>query len=170
MQVSAIGQLRNKTVYARCTKQRIAAKDKDNPAPFATLERGLQLRPEVLMPSPVGRSSRTSDTTPLSAWAGCRRLPLDCQASLKRCSSLHESGRTRVATRHLREQSFLHCKKEAFYVTLPGEIQEGMTASGPFASCLALIRLSPIGGLDGLVTQHACHRTDCLISVCLGRY
>ena len=45
-----------------------------------------------------------------------------------------------------------------FYVALPGEIKEAMTASGPFASCLALIRLLPIGGLDGLVIRHVCHR------------
>ena len=37
------------------------------------------------------------------------------------------------------------------------------------ASCLALIRLLTIGGLDGLDTAHECHRTDCLISGCFGQ-
>ena len=90
----------------------MAKKDNDT-APFATLERGLQLRPEGLLPSvPSELSSWAPDTTPLSALAGSRQLPLDCQVSLKRASSLCQSSNTRVATRRWQELFFLHCKEE----------------------------------------------------------
>ena len=47
---------------------------------------------------------------------------------------------------------------------------EATKASGTFASSPVLIRMSLIGGTDEWVTQHACHRTNCLFRVCLGSY